>query len=320
MPGVRLSRCERDELGVGLARGESIRGIARRLGRDHSVLVREVARNGGREVYRPGSAEARAVECARRPRDRLLQADPVLACRIYGLLKKHWSPAPIAAHLKSLGYQVCAETIYRELYHPDSVLAWGWKLLFRRRPTMLRRRKTRTGVDSRPLGEIRLVTDLDPGQVTIPGYWEGDLLVGSRSLSASVVLVERTTKKVLIGALRSQSADEVCAKVAQLLKTVPPHMRRILVWDQGRELARWKTIQVMAGVGVFFCQPASPRQKPLVENTCGLLRRWLPRNQDLYQTQHALNRTARLLNTMPRRSLAWKTADQAYKASGATTM
>jgi transposase, IS30 family len=47
-----LSVAEREEISLGLARGESLRAIARGLGRPVSTVSREVARNGGRAGYR----------------------------------------------------------------------------------------------------------------------------------------------------------------------------------------------------------------------------------------------------------------------------
>ena len=49
---LRLSLGEREEIRLGLARGQSVSGIARGLGRAVSTVSREVARNGGERRYR----------------------------------------------------------------------------------------------------------------------------------------------------------------------------------------------------------------------------------------------------------------------------
>jgi IS30 family transposase len=49
---LRLSLCEREEISRGLARDESLRSIACRLGRSPSTVSREVKVNGGHLRYR----------------------------------------------------------------------------------------------------------------------------------------------------------------------------------------------------------------------------------------------------------------------------
>jgi DNA-binding CsgD family transcriptional regulator len=65
---LRLSLAEREEISRGVAAGESLRVIARRLGRTPSTVSREVARNGGRASYRACRADRAAVRSTRRPK------------------------------------------------------------------------------------------------------------------------------------------------------------------------------------------------------------------------------------------------------------
>ncbi|WP_192909713.1 helix-turn-helix domain-containing protein, partial [Gandjariella thermophila] len=48
MRGVELRQDEREIISRELAKGQSYRAIGRLLKRDHSVVSREVSRNGGR--------------------------------------------------------------------------------------------------------------------------------------------------------------------------------------------------------------------------------------------------------------------------------
>jgi transposase, IS30 family len=64
---LRLSLAEREEISRGLAGGESLRAIARRLGRASSTLGREVGANGGRNRYRACRADKAALARIRRP-------------------------------------------------------------------------------------------------------------------------------------------------------------------------------------------------------------------------------------------------------------
>ena len=56
---LRLSLAEREEVSRGLAVGEPVGAIARRLGRAPSTVCREVAANGGRDRYRACAAGRR---------------------------------------------------------------------------------------------------------------------------------------------------------------------------------------------------------------------------------------------------------------------
>ena len=56
-----LSLVEREEISRGIAAGESLREVARRLGRSPSTISREVARNGGVKGYRATRAETLRV-------------------------------------------------------------------------------------------------------------------------------------------------------------------------------------------------------------------------------------------------------------------
>src|SRR5258708_22441137 len=53
---IALGLPEREEISRGIAAGDSDRGIALRIGRSPSTVCRELARNGGRENYRAGTA------------------------------------------------------------------------------------------------------------------------------------------------------------------------------------------------------------------------------------------------------------------------
>lgn len=73
--GEALTLVEREEISRGVAEDVSARTIAKRLGRDPSVISREIARNGGREKYRAHEAAERAERAALRPKPRKLEAN-----------------------------------------------------------------------------------------------------------------------------------------------------------------------------------------------------------------------------------------------------
>ena len=83
---LRLSNAEREEISRGLRAGETLRLIARQLGRAPSTVSREVGANGGRQRYRAVRAEARASRTARRPRAAKLARNRRLRAAVERLL------------------------------------------------------------------------------------------------------------------------------------------------------------------------------------------------------------------------------------------
>lgn len=75
----RLRADEREDILIGIARGDTLSLIARRLGRAPSTVTREVAKNGGPSDYHAWQAHCRAKYATRRPRPPKLSHPPLKA-------------------------------------------------------------------------------------------------------------------------------------------------------------------------------------------------------------------------------------------------
>ena len=118
---LALSSAEREEISRHLACGHSLRAISQRLGRAPSTLSREVARNGGRSVYRAAVADKQAWHRSRRPQPCRLSTHPALRRIVAHKLAQQWSPQQISGWLRctfpsDADRQVSPETIYRSLF------------------------------------------------------------------------------------------------------------------------------------------------------------------------------------------------------------
>jgi len=101
LAGRYLSFGEREQIALGRASGESIRSIARGLGRSPSTISRELARNGdGKGAYRASSAHPLAYERAGRPKPAKLVTNVLLRERVELGLQKKYSPEQIAGRLR----------------------------------------------------------------------------------------------------------------------------------------------------------------------------------------------------------------------------
>ncbi len=313
----RLSLGEREEISRGLSRGLSFREIGRGLGRWPSTVAREVAANGGRGSYRAVSAHEAAGLRACRPKVPKLVADPVLAGWVREWLDRRYSPVVCAVLAGERGRPISAETIYQACYRPGRGLGpEAWKQLPRRRQARKRAGHRWGFASGNPLGSPVLVHDRHPiaAYRSQPGHLEGDLITGAHNRSAVLTLCERVSRRTWLKALpNGYSTIEVATALVEVLDTIPPSMRRTLVWDQGREMKFWADVQAATGTLIYFCDPHSPWQKPTVENNNGILRRWLPKGIPLNTIpQSQLDHIAELINTMPRRIHQWATAHDIY--------
>jgi IS30 family transposase len=150
----------------------------------------------------------------------------------------------------------------------------------------------------------------------MPGHWEGDLLKGTGNQSAIGVLIERTSRLVLLARMEDATAASALAAFTAKLNAISAPLRQSLTYDQGKEMTRHAELAANTGVRVYFCDPHSPWQRGTCENTNGLLRQYLPKgtNLSIYSQEH-LDTIAESLNTRPRATHNWLSPLQVYAAA-----
>jgi IS30 family transposase len=308
---------------------QSFREIARRLGRCHTTIAREVARAlpqvaGDRHAYVNGAGAGRYKRLKRRAQHRRRRAHTPLWRYVRAKLKRRWSPEQIACRVKQdyphdRAMRVAPETIYTWVYRDAK--ADGSLYIHLRRAHKRRRKQKRLGA-IRSLIKGRVSIHERPDVVaarTRIGDWEGDTVLGAKRKGAVVTLVERKSRVLLASKLHDRTALTLARVANRLFKRLTKAWRRTLTLDNGMEFARFKSIEQASQLAVYFADPYASHQRGLNENTNGLLRQYFPKGCDFHAvTDQALASAVREINNRPRKCLGFRTPNEVRKdANGA---
>ncbi len=212
--------------------------------------------------------------------------------------------------------RISHETIYRYLYVlPRGTLRQA--LIKALRQEHKYRRKQKRGNTEEKRGKIADMLSIEerPREVadrSVPGHWEGDLIVGLHQKSALGTLVERTTRYTLLVPLgRDKSPVAVRKAYARAFRSIPGELKKTLTYDQGKEMLEHRRFTIDTGIQVYFAHPASPWERGTNENTNGLIRQYFPKGTDFSKvSRRRIKRVQRRLNDRPRAVLDYEKPDE----------
>lgn len=331
-----LSLCERKEIEKSLSQGFGIRQIAKALARSPSTISREIKR-GNVMQRRKINSFSRKVSIPLEVTEQKYFADAGQAAyvksiglrggkyklyRDYELLKyiedkilnNKYSPDAILGQLKQREHpyqiMVCTKTVYnyieRGLMNVKNI---DLLLKCRRKP-----KKQRILAHKRIFGDS---IDTRPQQVAFRkefGHYEGDTVVGKDGKSAILTLVERKTRKGFMLSLKDKSSDSVLKALKQLKRTLPAGAIKSITFDNGSEFATAHRLKTKH-LGIYFAHPYSAYERGSNEHFNGIIRRFVPKGKDFNKlSQNQLNRINNWINSYPRKSLNYKSAQEAFDA------
>jgi len=294
----------------------SLREIARRLGRHHSTISRELRRNGPDypgAVYWYYFIESSVQKKRHQARCFRRQSHAPLVRYVEEKLRLDWPPEVIAQrlhleHPDDERMRISHETIYRWVF-VDTEQGGSLYQHLRRRHKHRRRQKRygagrrfipgRVGIEERP----EIVAERSRF-----GDWEGDLVLGRRGIGAIATHVERKSRYLMADVLPDKKAESFnLSAIPQYLK-VPKEIRQTLTLDNGKEFSRFKELEVATGLDVYFADAYSSWQRGTNENTNGLLRFYFPKKTSFKRlTVAALAKAVHRINNRPRKCLGYRT-------------
>lgn len=321
-PYTHLTTHDRDLIAVLHTQGHTLRAIARLIDRDHTTIIRELARNAApiyQNAYLPHRASARAKTRWKNAHQRPRLPHPRLQAYLRSRLSARWSPELIAGRwsLQHPEMPVSHEAIYQWVYTDARDLI----------PYLVRAHRKRF-----PRGHSRThKTSHIPNRMSITerpktverrqtlGHWESDTAVSRQSLAALLAVVERTSRYTRLARLPRKEAHAVSVALNRRLAYYPSRVRQTLTYDNGSENVEHERTNAVLGTQSYFCTPYHSWEKGTVENTIGLVRRFLPKKTDFARVSHSDVRTLeRWLNGRPRKCLNFHTPAEVFRTKRCT--
>lgn len=300
-----------------------MRECAKRLGRSHSTIIRELQRNNfydkksGRYFYEHLSANYQAEkrkELAWHAKQPLKSKD--IFSYVTMMLKRGWSPEGIAGRLREVdhpndsSWHICHETIYQWVYKPEQVECSHPWYEYLRRKQKKRRKKTGRLVHRVRIPD-RISIHLRPETInkrTEFGHWEGDTVVGRGRNHGIHTAYERLSSLIRFERMPDLTAFSSIIAQEKIYSLLPYEARRSTTLDNGHEHVLHTRLKQNLGIQTYFADPYSSWQRGGNENGNMWIRYYFPKGTDFNTiTDEELRDVEYDLNSRPRKRLGYLT-------------
>lgn len=312
-PFRHLDQYDRDRIEALWRNGHTKVEIAEILKVDKSTISREVNRRQRKNgVYDAAAAQRKAL--VKRSNSKYqgmkIEADFRLGAYIVSGLLELRSPDEISGRMKREKQPFYAST--------DAIYKWVYSVYGQRYCRYLCTRRTRKKPQKRDTPKREMIPNKTSIRERPRGVklhpWEWDAMVSPKKAQTTAsIAVACAIKEKYISGTKLENLKPGNTKLA-VQKISGKFQIDNVTLDSGIE----NRFHEEFGVPVYFCDPHSPWQKPHVENSIGLLRRWfLPKKTNLSQvTEEELKSCFRVLNNKYRKSLNYQSAYEVAMKSG----
>lgn len=332
---THLKEFEREKIEYWLRLKMTVGQMADKLGRNHSVISREISRNRGPDGrYLSRDAQRRADARRERRKGRKLERDGPLHDWVVAKLrgdgmKQGWAPHVIAGRLKKYpelvddpevrGKTVSHEAIYRYIYEGEG----RWEGLYHLLPHRHSKRKGRKGRKRRQQSKIPERVSIherstEAGARKRAGDWESDTAEGTGKACLSVQ-ADRRFRTAHLHKTADKTKGETEQAIRKTIESYPEHLQedlfKTMTFDNGGEGTDHGRIRDSYNIDTYFCDPYCSWQKGTVENLIGLIRlRFIPKKTDLSTlSDREISDIESFLNCMPRKSLGYLSPNEALE-------
>jgi transposase, IS30 family len=280
--------------------------IARAIGKDKSVVSREIKRNCDKRSgeYRFDLAERKRIS-RQRERERSSKLTDSVVNEMIAKLENNWSPEQITNRCKKEGIEMVShERIYQFIKEDKDN---GGELFKRLRKKKKYRKRCGTEDSRGKIKDQKRIKDRPRivEEKSRFGDWEVDLIIGENHKGALITMNDRKTGYAKIKLVKSKNAREIAKAIVNELRPFKNYMYTITS-DNGKEFAEHKYISDKLNIDFYFAEPYSSWQRGANENFNGLVRQYFPKKTSFEElTWKEVKFVERQLNQRPRKRLGY---------------
>lgn len=272
---------QRYTINVMMNQGYIQKDIAKVLGKNKSVISRELCRNSdGRSGIYDYDLAQRKCDSRHQMKPKTIRFTKAICVRVKKLLEKKYSPEQIVGLSKKEGIDcVSHERIYQHIWQDKKQKG---NLYIHLRNQGKRYRKRGNSKDKRGIIKDRISIEHRPTIVDEKirfGDLEIDTIIGKNHKGAIVTINDRATGILRMKKVKRKEAELVKKASIELLIDLKPYIHTITA-DNGKEFAYHKEISHLLEIDFYFANPYHSWERGSNENLNGLIRQYIPKNTD----------------------------------------
>lgn len=294
--------------------GKSISEIALYVGKDKSVISRELKRNSDQRsgIYKASLAD-RKTASRHLIKNKTMKFDAQVEIDLLYYFGLDYSPEQISGRAKKENIvMVSPETIYQYIWKDKRKGGFLYKELrskgkkYKSRGYLKDKRGLLT--DRIDISERSSIVD----KKDRIGDLEIDLVIGMNHKGALLTINDRATGVLFMTKIESKEASEVEAKTIELLQDWKPLLKTITS-DNGKEFANHKSIAESLEINYYFAKPYHSWERGANENLNGLVRQYFPKKTNFTLiTKEETQTVTNILNNRPRKRFGYQTPNEIF--------
>lgn len=311
---AHLTLEQRYQIEIYLKTGIIISEIANLVGKNKSVISREIKRNADQRsgIYKASLANKKAKNRHQTKNKKCTLTAEVEVNLLY-YLTQDYSPEQIVGNAKKDKIKmVSIERIYQYIWQDK-----------RRGGNLYQHLRTK-GKKYKKRGHFKDKRGIIVGRVDISqrplivekkdriGDLEIDLVIGKDHKGALLTINDRACGLLFMAKIESKEAAEVEAKTIELLQDWKPLIKTITS-DNGKEFANHQAIAEALDIDYYFAKPYHSWERGANENLNGLIRQYFPKKYTFESiTKADTEKVIHILNNRPRKRFGYKTPNEIF--------